>query len=758
MVSTMQWKVGRTWSSERWGFLSQVLARLRTLANLAKWKLAPPAELLSLDPKALAETGVEDPSLAGQAIDTAEALVDARVLRVAVKLVEMQTKKSKAICPRRVSAIAWVSAEAISLAGMVLTHLRSLGLSLERRDRDLETMEQARRARFVGRGLALRLSSLNWLDFSYSLQDPLHAAASAASSLGVTAPTAGTGWASVKEKFAVHIRSEEEKKALKSDSFARLHQATLLSTISSFAQLGIGHAVEGGRTSDFERVRGGERDDRRRVRSEGEGAGVFGEAEKWADGFQMEKQKWCPNADWLLQTAVQLQTAANGLYHQVLRNEDDAIYTASVRCGQQELRAIPDTGSSELVVFAEGCKGCGAAVETGYKPSTSVEVGHLVQLITYGSGSVLCREAIMGLGPIALAETLQDLRKLHEIAETLEAHHLMSPFLRHRLKEQQQAHLELASLNDSVPATLHLRFLSTWPILEFQLGGEHLSLSAQALLGMVKGLMPLPWRSSYQQHPFVVVEACELLVMETLLVKSGDDGDFWRMTGDTGDINTEWGPLWILGMPFFRQYYTTFDYGAPKSHAAGRTPPAVWVAESTEQCTPRAASTHVQLVQHGPVQVDLAKLRLPEWMANRANRSEEEPERRVQRLLNSLLAGDEQPEADIEEDLGLAPWHVEFTAKQLRAMQDAVATGLPKVQGAQTLMQDTLNGYAQLSSALGLSYTVEKALRANPVRIREHQALVELVLQLQEPHTDTPAGTPRVGQHGIRFEKHWPTG
>ncbi|CAK9051511.1 unnamed protein product [Durusdinium trenchii] len=442
-----------------------------------------------------------------------------------------------------------------------------------------------------------------------------------------------------------------------------------------------------------------------------------------------------PNADWLLQTAVQLQTAANGLYHQVLRNEDDAIYTASVRCGQQELRAIPDTGSSELVVFAEGCKGCGAAVETGYKPSTSVEVGHLVQLITYGSGSVLCREvtdlleigplhglqamwlveqadmsilqqsnfqAIMGLGPIALAETLQDLRKLHEIAETLEAHHLMSPFLRHRLKEQQQAHLELASLNDSVPATLHLRFLSvclerpanspghliwhdldptlrsepfrrltvvgsiswalqlkdlrlrapngtsvplacsegcgalldtgtslisaptapraklaqlleamgancldqeTWPILEFQLGGEHLSLSAQALLGMVKGLMPLPWRSSYQQHPFVVVEACELLVM------------------DTGDINTEWGPLWILGMPFFRQYYTTFDYGAPKSHAAGRTPPAVWVAESTEQCTPRAASTHVQLVQHGPVQVDLAKLRLPEWMANRANRS-----------------------------------------------------------------------------------------------------------------------------------------
>ena len=70
-------------------------------------------------------------------------------------------------------------------------------------------------------------------------------------------------------------------------------EATLLSTISSFAQLGIGHAVEGGRTSDFERVRGGERDDRRRVRSEGEGAGVFGEAEKWADGFQMEKQKWC---------------------------------------------------------------------------------------------------------------------------------------------------------------------------------------------------------------------------------------------------------------------------------------------------------------------------------------------------------------------------------------------------------------------------------------------------------------------------------
>lgn len=365
-------QVGRAWTSERWAMLSQVLAKLRTLANIAKWNLASPAQILSSDPKALAETGVEDTTLAGQAVDSAEALVDARVLRIAVRLVQQvdsvaRNGNGKGGCSGATHAAAWVSPEVVSLAGMVLTHLRSITLVLEQSERtDLEALEK------VYSGLASGLSSLRRRlgkeaqRVLQASQDPLQDAAKAASSLGVSVSQSHQGWASVKEKFAVHARSEEEKITLKADSFARLHQATLLSCISSFAELGTG---------------------------------------------------------------------------------DD------------------------------------------------------------------------------------------------------------------------------------------------------------------KGL---------------------------------------------------------------------------------------------EEHTPQ----------------------------------------RVQRLLDSILHDAEkatwsEPEPDDGESL--APWHVEFTSNQLRAMQDAVQSGIPKVAGAQTLMQDTLNGYAQLSSALGLSYTVEKALRANPAKIREHEALVELVLQLQEAWRDSGA-------------------
>jgi len=368
-------QVGLYWSQERWAMLSQVLAKLRTLANVAKWTVAAPAQLLSSDPKAMAETGLEDVSLAGQAVDTAEALVDARLLRIAVKLLGLNgAKKSGHGILAKTPAASWVSPEVISLAGMALTHLRSVSLVLEQPRGSTVRMDVASLEQIYS-GLASGLASLRRRlgteaqRVLQASQDPLHAAAMAASSLGVTQSAhSGQKWASVKEKFAVHARSEEEKKALKADSFARLHQATLLTSISSFAELGVG----------------------------GESEGI-----------------------------------------------------------------------------------------------------------------------------------------------------------------------------------------------------------------------------------------------------------------------------------------------------------------------------------------------------------EEHTERRVQRLLDSILTENEKPsqwsEAEPEDGESLAPWRVEFTSTQLRAMQDAVASGIPKVVGAQTLMQDTLNGYAQLSSALGLSYTVEKALRANPAKIREHEALVELVLQLQEAWRDSGA-------------------
>eukprot|EP00434_Breviolum_minutum_P013102 symbB.v1.2.011547.t1/scaffold743.1/size212950/2 len=245
-------QVGLYWSQERWAMLSQVLAKLRTLANVAKWTVAAPAQLLSSDPKAMAETGLEDVSLAGQAVDTAEALVDARLLRIAVKLLGLNgAKKSGHGILAKTPAASWVSPEVISLAGMALTHLRSVSLVLEQPRGSTVRMDVASLEQIYS-GLASGLASLRRRlgteaqRVLQASQDPLHAAAMAASSLGVTQSAhSGQKWASVKEKFAVHARSEEEKKALKADSFARLHQATLLTSISSFAELGVGGESEG---------------------------------------------------------------------------------------------------------------------------------------------------------------------------------------------------------------------------------------------------------------------------------------------------------------------------------------------------------------------------------------------------------------------------------------------------------------------------------------------------------------------------------
>lgn len=177
-----------------------------------------------------------------------------------------------------------------------------------------------------------------------------------------------------------------------------------------------------------------------------------------------------------LQTAVHLGAA----YRQSLRNEGDLAYTGTVSCGGQELRAILDTGSYELVVFQEGCEGCGP--RASYKPSSSTEPGDLIQVITYGSGTVWCRQvtdrlalgpelqcqqamwlveranlttetnfqAILGLGPVRALRmrALAGLEKVKSVAKELESWHLTSPFLHTWLRSQTEANLEMLMLQD----------------------------------------------------------------------------------------------------------------------------------------------------------------------------------------------------------------------------------------------------------------------------------------------------------------------
>jgi len=123
-----------------------------------------------------------------------------------------------------------------------------------------------------------------------------------------------------------------------------------------------------------------------------------------------------------------------------------------------------------------------------------------------------------------------------------------------------------------------------------------------------------------------------------------------------------------------------------------------------------------------------------------------ETETRVQRLIDSIISSDGNETWNSQEDLvdedsqaQLEEWRLEFTSSQLRSMRRAVQKTQPKVNGAQALLRDTLNGYKSLAEALGFSYSSEKVLRASPPELRRNHALLGLVGKLQGVWRDAGA-------------------
>eukprot|EP00927_Polykrikos_kofoidii_P003295 TRINITY_DN11311_c0_g1_i2.p1 TRINITY_DN11311_c0_g1~~TRINITY_DN11311_c0_g1_i2.p1 ORF type:complete len:482 (-),score=68.38 TRINITY_DN11311_c0_g1_i2:110-1501(-) len=108
------------------------------------------------------------------------------------------------------------------------------------------------------------------------------------------------------------------------------------------------------------------------------------------------------------------------------------------------------------------------------------------------------------------------------------------------------------------------------PDLVFRLGETEFSLPPSAYIGIVeeetRNLMtPLralfPYLSKFVKP--TIERQCELLL-------------------GTIDAATQLGPLWILGMPFFRQYYTTFQLGQNMRTGSRR----LFVARATDDCEP----------------------------------------------------------------------------------------------------------------------------------------------------------------------------
>lgn len=73
---------------------------------------------------------------------------------------------------------------------------------------------------------------------------------------------------------------------------------------------------------------------------------------------------------------------------------------------------------------------------------------------------------------------------------------------------------------------------------------------------------------------------------------------------DLGDEVTQLGPLMILGMPFFREYYTTFELDSTDGKRR------LAVAHADEQCRPRSAAS-LRARRLEPRRVDVSGLRAP---------------------------------------------------------------------------------------------------------------------------------------------------
>lgn len=134
--------------------------------------------------------------------------------------------------------------------------------------------------------------------------------------------------------------------------------------------------------------------------------------------------------------------------------------------------------------------------------------------------------------------------------------------------------------------------LSTFPSLSLQLGDVSVTLPPESYIGEFWGVLPPEVaRFANQVGLPTHFRGCELLMM-------------------TMDINTQFGPMWILGMPFFREYYTTFDLGSEHLGNAGRT---MHVRRNDNDCSEDGSSDQI-LLQHQKHRVDLSKIQIPRWL------------------------------------------------------------------------------------------------------------------------------------------------
>jgi len=89
------------------------------------------------------------------------------------------------------------------------------------------------------------------------------------------------------------------------------------------------------------------------------------------------------------------------------------------------------------------------------------------------------------------------------------------------------------------------------------------------------------------------------------------DGQCSLLLMDMGNQKTQLGPMFILGIPFMREFYTTFDLGT------GPDDRSLFLSASSD-CQPGQARMQEFREPLEPMRVDASKIRVPHWLKHRS--------------------------------------------------------------------------------------------------------------------------------------------
>lgn len=143
---------------------------------------------------------------------------------------------------------------------------------------------------------------------------------------------------------------------------------------------------------------------------------------------------------------------------------------------------------------------------------------------------------------------------------------------------------------------LDCKNVSSLPSLHFKLGGKPLTLPPQSYVAKVDGALSeeikefLPHSDKFKEHVQLGGDTCIPIVM-------------------TLDERSAIGPMWILGLPLFRQYYTSFVFGHDFE------PDAMYLAQADDNCELdgyEAERSDADTSKH-IMRIDASKLRVPQW-------------------------------------------------------------------------------------------------------------------------------------------------